>query len=244
MSAAWRASQESFFNIPEISELKFRFEIGLTGSQGNGGIYSPLRSDPTDLGTGFLPTRYGNPELQWEETKTTNFGFNIGLLKNRITLEADYYIKNISNLIMDKPLPWYMGTSGTGAVGNPVTNIGELQTKGWGLTINTVNIDNKKLRWETSLNVSAFKTNIEKFYSDAAFVDRISWWMDNWTQRSSVGQQPWLFRGYIADGLFQSLDDIANSPVRIDNNGNRLPANATTGVWVGDVKYKDLNGDR
>jgi TonB-dependent starch-binding outer membrane protein SusC len=243
VSAAWRLSQESFFNIPEISELKFRFEIGLTGSQGNGGIYSPLRSDPTDLGTGFLPTRYGNPELQWEETKTTNFGFNIGLLKNRITLEADYYIKNISNLIMDKPLPWYMGTSGTGAVGNPVTNIGELQTKGWGFTVNTVNVDNKKLRWETSLNLSAFKTNIEKFYSDAAFVDRISWWMDNWTQRSAVGQQPWLFRGYIADGLFQSLDDIANSPVRIDNNGNRLPANATTGVWVGDVKYKDLNGD-
>lgn len=243
LSAAWRLSQESFFNIPEISELKFRFEIGLTGSQGNGGIYSPLRSDPTDLGTGFLPTRYGNPELKWEETKTTNIGLNLGLLKNRITLDADYYIKNTSNLIMDKPLPWYMGTSGTGAVGNPVTNIGELQTKGWGITINTVNVNNTTLRWETSLNLSSFKTNIEKFYSDAAFVDRISWWMDNWTQRSAVGQQPWLFRGYIADGLFQSLDDIANSPVRIDNNGDRLPANATTGVWVGDVKFKDLNGD-
>jgi len=243
LSAAWRASQESFFNIPEISELKFRFEIGLTGSQGGGGIYSPLRADPTDLGTGFLPTRYGNPELQWEETKTTNFGFNIGFLKNRISLEADYYIKNTSNLLMDKPLPWYMGTSGIGAVGNPVTNIGELQTKGWGITINTVNVDNKKLRWETSLNLSAFKTNIEKFYSDAAFVDRISWWMDNWTQRSAVGEAPWLFRGYIADGLFQSLEDIANSPVRVDNNGARLPANATTGVWVGDIKYKDINGD-
>jgi TonB-linked SusC/RagA family outer membrane protein len=243
LSAAWRLSQESFFNIPEISELKFRFEIGLTGSQGNGGIYSPLRSDPTDLGTGFLPTRYGNPELKWEETKTTNIGLNLGLLKNRITLDADYYIKNTSNLIMDKPLPWYMGTSGTGAVGNPVTNIGELQTKGWGITINTVNVNNTTLRWETSLNLSSFKTNIEKFYSDAAFVDRISWWMDNWTQRSAVGQQPWLFRGYIADGLFQSLDDIANSPVRIDNNGDRLPANETTGVWVGDVKFKDLNGD-
>jgi TonB-linked SusC/RagA family outer membrane protein len=243
LAAAWRASQENWFNVPLISELKLRFEMGLTGSPGNGGIYSPLRADPSDLGTGFLPNRYGNPALQWEETNTTNFGLNIGLIKNRITLEADYYIKHVSNLIMDKPLPWYMGTSGQGAVGNPATNIGELDTKGWGITINTVNVNNSKLKWESNLNFSAFKTTIDKFYSPSAFVDRVSWWLDNWTQRSAVGNAPWLFRGYIADGLFQSLEDIANSPVRVDNNGVRLPANATTGVWVGDVKFKDINGD-
>jgi TonB-dependent starch-binding outer membrane protein SusC len=243
VSAAWRASQESFFQVPAISELKFRFEIGLTGNQGGGGIYSPLTTGPTDLGTGFLPARYGNPSLQWEETKTTNFGVNLGVLKNRVSVEFDYYIKNTNNLLMDNPLPWYMGTSGVGAVGNPTVNIGELKTNGWGITINTVNVNNKNLRWESSLNLSQFKTNIEKFYSDAAFVERTSWWLDNWTQRSAVGHQPWLFRGYIYDGLFQSLDDIANSPVRVDNNGDRLPANAQTGVWVGDVKYKDINGD-
>src|SRR4029079_9804756 len=140
--------------------------------QGSGGIYSPLTTGPTDLGTGFLPTRYGNPALQWEETKTTNGGINLGLLKNRVTIEADYYIKNTNNLIMDNPLPWYMGTSGIGAVGNPSVNIGALQTKGWGFTINTVNVINKDFRWETNLNMSAFKTTIKKFYSDAAFVDR------------------------------------------------------------------------
>jgi TonB-dependent starch-binding outer membrane protein SusC len=243
VSAAWRVSQEKFFQVPFISELKLRLETGLTGNQGGGGIYSPLVTGPTDLGIGFLPNRYGNPGLKWEETQTNNIGINIGLLKNRISIEADYYIKNTNNLIMDNPLPWYMGTNGVGAVGNPTVNIGALETKGWGFTINSTNITNKDFKWETSLNLSSFKTNIKKFYSDAAFVERSSWWLDNWTQRSAVGQQPWLFRGYIEEGLFQSIDQINKSAVRVDNNGNRLPVDPTTGVWVGDVKYKDINGD-
>lgn len=243
ISGAWRVSQESFFQVPAISELKLRFETGLTGNQGSGGIYSPLSTAPTDLGIGFLPGRYGNPGLKWEETNTNNIGINIGLLKNRISIEGDYYIKNTNNLLMDNPLPWYMGTQGTGAVGNPTVNIGSLQTKGWGITINTVNVSNNNFKWESNINVSAFKTTIKKFYSDAAFVDRTSWWLDNWTQRSAVGEAPWLFRGYIAEGLFQSVKEINSSAVRVDNNGNRLPTDPVSGVWLGDVKYRDMNGD-
>jgi hypothetical protein len=67
--------------------------------------------------------------------------------------------------------------------------------------------------------------------------------MNNWTQRSAIGYQPWLFRGYVADGLFQSVDEINKSAVPVDNSGNRIPADPNTGLWVGDVKYKDINGD-
>ncbi|HWJ91575.1 MAG TPA: TonB-dependent receptor [Flavisolibacter sp.] len=242
ISAAWRVSQEGFFHVPAISELKLRIETGITGNQGSGGIYSPMISGPTDLGTRILPGRYPNPNIQWEETRTDNLGLNIGFLRNKISLEGDYYIKHTDNLLMDNPLPWYMGTSGIGAVNNPTVNIGTLQTKGWGVTINTSNINTKNFKWESNLNLSGFKTTIEKFYSDAAFVDRTSWWLDNWTQRSAVGQAPWLFRGYIYDGLFQSLDEINKSAVRADNNGKRLPTDPITGVWVGDVKYKDISG--
>jgi TonB-linked SusC/RagA family outer membrane protein len=136
VSAAWRVSQEKFFHVPVISELKLRLETGVTGNQGGSGpIYSPLASSISDLGSGFLPSRYGNPALQWEETKSDNIGLNIGLLKNRITIEGDYYVKNTNNLILVNPLPMYMGTNGVGSVGNPTVNIGELQTKGWGVTI-------------------------------------------------------------------------------------------------------------
>jgi TonB-dependent starch-binding outer membrane protein SusC len=246
VSAAWRVSQEKFFDVPFISELKVRFETGLTGNQGGGtGIYSPLSSGVNDLGSGFLPNRYGNAGLQWEETHTDNIGFNLGILKNRISLEFDYYVKNTSNLLMDNPLPFYMGTSGQGSVGNPRVNIGEMQTKGWGFTINTSNIAKKDFKWESNLNLSSFNTEVEKFYSDAAVIDRTSTWYDNWsqswTQRSAVGYAPWLFRGYIAEGLFQSVDEINKSAVRYNNSG-RIPTDPT-GVWVGDVKYKDMNGD-
>ena len=247
VSAAWRVSQEKFFQVPFISELKLRVETGLTGNQGGGtGIYSPLSSGISDLGAGFLPNRYGNAALQWEETRTDNVGINIGLFKNRITAEFDYYIKNTDNLLMDNPLPIYMGTGGQGAVGNPRVNIGELQTKGWGFTVNTVNVRSKDFTWESSLNISKFRTEVQKFYSETAVIDRTSTWYDNWsqawTQRAAVGMEPWLFRGYIYEGLFQSVEEINASAVRVDNNGNRIPTDPT-GIWVGDVKYRDINAD-
>ncbi|HTL08186.1 MAG TPA: TonB-dependent receptor [Chitinophagaceae bacterium] len=244
LSAAWRVSQEKFFNVGFISELKLRFETGTTGNQGGGGIYSPLSTGATPSGTGFLPSRYSNPGLKWEETKTDNVGINLGFFKNRLTIEFDYYVKNTNNLLMDNPLPWYMGTNGTGAVGSPTVNLGSLQNKGWGFTINSINANKGSFKWETNLNMSVFKTTIKKFYSDAAFVNRTSWWLDDWTQRSAVGQAPWLFRGYIEDGLFQSIDEINNSAVPVDNNGNRLPTEQANGIWVGDVKFKDLSGPK
>ncbi|MEO6134787.1 MAG: TonB-dependent receptor [Ginsengibacter sp.] len=243
ISAAWRVSQEEFFHVPFISELKLRFETGLTGNQGGGGgIYSPLGTGATPTGTGFLPTRYSNPGLKWEETNTNNVGINLGLLKNKITVEFDYFVKNTDNLLMVNPLPWYMGTNGQGAVSAPTVNLGSLQTKGWGFTINTTNVSNKDFRWETNLNLSSFETIIKSFNSDASFVNRTSWWMNDWTQRSAVGKAPWLFRGYIDDGLFQTIDEINKSAVPVDNTGTRLPTDPTNGVWVGDVKFKDVSG--
>lgn len=244
VSAAWRISQEAFFNVPFISELKLRAETGLTGNQGGMAyIYSPMSTAPTGAGTGFLPGRYGNQNMQWEETKTINFGLNLGLLKDRVNLEFDYYVKNTDNLIMEALLPWYMGTNGTGAVSPPGLNIGEMQNKGWGFTINTVNVNKGKFRWESSLNLSSFQTTVKKFNTGVASLDRVSWWLDNWTQRSIVGAAPWQFLGYVEEGLFQSIEEIQNSPVPVDNNGDRLPIDATNGLWVGDAKFRDINGD-
>lgn len=243
VSAAWRVSQEPFFNIPFISELKLRFETGVTGNQGGGAfIYSPMVSGATPAGTGFLPGRYKNPDLKWEETNTNNYGINIGFANNRIQIEFDYYNKRTSNLLMPNPLPWYMGTNGTGSVESPHINVGDIKTDGWGVTLITTNIAKKNFKWESNLNLSAFESTIERFYSDAAMINRTSWWLNDWTQRSVVGHAPWLFRGYVEEGLFTSLDEIEKSPVPVDNNGNRLPIHETQGLWVGDVKYKDISG--
>lgn len=242
VSAAWRISQEPFFNSNVINELKLRLETGVTGNQGSGGIYAPMTTAPTPTGTGFLPSRYGNPNLQWEETKTDNIGVNVALFKNRIQFELDYYIKNTDNLLMSQPLPWYMGTNGTGSVGAPTVNIGSLQNKGFGFTLNTVNINKNGFKWNSNFNISAFRTTIKSFYSENAFVDRTSWWLNDWTQRSEVGSAPWLFRGYIEEGIFGSISEIESSALPVDNTGAER-AISEDQIWVGDVKWKDVNGD-
>ena len=243
VSAAWRISQEEFFDVSFINELKLRFETGVTGNQGgSGGIYSPLGSGATPTTTGFLPTRYSNPGLKWEETKTDNFGINVALFQNRVQFEFDYYVKNTNNLLMDQPLPWYMGSNGTGSVGAPPVNIGALQNKGFGFSLNTTNINKGGFKWETNFNISKFKTTIKSFYSESAFVDRTSWWLSDWTQRSEVGKAPWLFRGYVEEGIFQNVAEIEASAIPVDNNGVKLPINEDN-IWVGDVKYKDVNED-
>jgi TonB-linked SusC/RagA family outer membrane protein len=248
VSVAWRVNREKFFNLPFISDLKLRLETGLTGNQGwsKSAIYSALSAGATPWGTGFLTGAYSNPTFQWEETRTDNAGLNLGFLKNRISVEFDYYIKHTSNLIMPASLPWYMGTAGIASISPPMVNAGNLKTNGWSFSLNTININKKDFRWESNLNFSSFKSVIESLNSDAAFFERSSWWLnqqDPWTQRSAIGNQPWLFRGYIQDGLFQSVEEINKSAVPVDNNGARRPTQANGGIWVGDVKYRDINGD-
>ncbi|WP_187263489.1 SusC/RagA family TonB-linked outer membrane protein [Pontibacter beigongshangensis] len=243
VSAAWRVSEEDFFNLPFISDLRLRYEIGLTGNQGGGGaIYGTLSPGPTPWGTGFIPNRYPNPNFQWEESKTNNFGLNLGLFDNRIQIEADYYIKNIDNQILQATLPWYMGTNGNGAISAPTVNIGSLKNTGWSLSLNTVNIDNARFRWESNFNISHVKTELLSLSSESSILNRTTREWLNWTQRSVVGQAPWLFYGYIEEGIFQNMEDLQTHPRPADNNGNPYPIGENS-IWVGDVKYRDINGD-
>lgn len=246
VSAAWRVTGEEFMKaVPFINELKIRAEYGTTGNNGSGGAqFSSLTSVTTPWGAGFRTGQYGNSGIKWESTETKNIGFNLSVLKDRVQLEGDFYIKKTNNLLMPNPLPAYMGTQGEGAINAPIVNIGAMQNKGFGITLNTVNVDNKNgFTWKSNLNVSSFRTKITHFYSDAAFLSRSAWFLNNFTSRSVIGQAPWLFYGYVSEGLFQSVDEINSSAIPAQADGTRLPVAKDGGVWVGDIKYKDLNGD-
>jgi TonB-dependent starch-binding outer membrane protein SusC len=238
-SVGWRISEEPFFaNVEPINELKIRYETGLTGNQGNGGIYGPLSSVTTPYGTGFLLGKYPNDNLQWEETLTHNVGLNISFFENRIQLEADFFLKKTDNLLMNNPLPAYMAVEGEGAISPPTVNIGAMENRGYAISMKTINMDRNGFKWETGFNVSGFKTEVTEFYSDAAVIPRTSWYMNNWTQMAVIGRSPWLFYGYIEEGIFETVDEINNSAIPADNNGNRRAVSPGS-VWVGDVKYKD-----
>ena len=245
ISAVWRLSEEDFFNVESITDLRLRFETGLTGNQGNGGaIYGTLADAlPTEWGSGFRPANYPNADYQWEETKTNNFGITLGLFNGRIQLDADYYIKNTDNLILQSELPWYMGTRGDASVGAPTVNVGSLENKGWGLSIHTTNINKSDFKWESDFNISGFETEITSLTTGSSHLTREGpdWFLTNFAQRTQVGYAPWLFFGYLEEGLFQTVEEIENSARPVDNNGVPRPA-AENSIWVGDVKYKDVSG--
>lgn len=243
-SAAWRISEESFMqDISFITDLKLRVETGLTGNQGNTSYYGPLVGSSTPWGAGFILGRYGNDILQWEETSTINGGLNAGVLNNRIQLEVDVYKRNTDNLLLTAPLPAYLGTAAEGSISPPPINIGSLETKGYAISLHTFNLDMNGFTWRTDLNFSHYKSIITEFYSDAAFVDRAPWYVgNNWAQRSAVGKEPWLYQGYVYEGLYESVADVDGHAVPADNNGDRLPTDPGS-IWVGDIKFKDLNGD-
>src|SRR6187397_2478205 len=123
----------------------------------------------------------------------------------RIQLDADFYIKNTDNLILQSELPWYMGTRGDAAVGAPIVNVGSLQNKGWGFSIDTRNIDKNGFVWKSNLNISGFKTKITALTTGSTHLTREGpdWFLSNFAQRTEVGYSPWLFYGYKEEGIFQ-----------------------------------------
>ncbi|UII24595.1 TonB-dependent receptor [Fulvivirga maritima] len=241
-SVAWRVSEEDFFQVPVINDLRVRFENGLTGNQGGGGyIYGTLNTVNTPWGTGFALGRYPNSDLHWEETRTNNFGLDVSFFENRLQVEFDYYIKKTDNLLTPAANPSYLGVNGTGSIANPYVNLGSLENKGWTIALNTVNIDNNGFTWQTNLNVSKVNTEITSLSTPTGFYSRTSWWMDEWTQRAAVGETPWLFYGYVVDGVFQSVEEIEASAIPVDNDGNNYAIDPS-GIWVGDYKYRDISG--
>jgi len=244
-SVGWRIANEPWWKFNVMNETKLRFEVGETGNQGSGGVYETMNTGPTPWGTGFLLNQYANPNLKWESTLSYNGGLDLGFLKSRIQLVFDAYIRKTDNLLMSAPLPSYMGVNGSGSINSPQINFGSLKNTGWSLSIISTNIDTKNFQWTSNFNISADRPIITKLNTNSAQAVRTAYFNPNVMEVSQVGHAPWQFWGYIQNGYYKSVDDINNSAVPVDNSGNRYPANSdpSQGVWVGDVKFKDINGD-
>jgi len=251
VSAAWRVSNEKFFQsaASAINDLRLRFETGVTGNQGSSGaIYGTFNSGPSEWGSSYSPQIYPNPGLKWEQTKTYNYGLTLGLLNGRIQLDADYYMKKTSNLILASTLPWYMGSpgsNGSSGINPPVVNVGSLQNNGWSASITTENINTGGFKWTSNLNVSSFKPKVTALTSATGQIFRTlgqpKGGNNAFFEQTVVGQAPWQFFGYVQQGVFKNMDDLNNSPKTVNNDGSALPI-GVNGLYVGDAKFKDVSG--
>ena len=171
------------------------------------------------------------------------------MFNNRIELIADAYIKQISNLILPATGPMYLGGYLSGGYGGqlswPLVNYGSMENRGFGATLNTVNISNKNFQWKTGFNFSIDRNKITKLVQPI-----YTQYYDQTNNRQAefvteVGQPLSMITGYIAQGLFQDYKDISTHAIQTGSAANASPLNVDpkSGSWVGDIKYKDINGD-
>lgn len=229
-SAGWRISKENFFNVKPIDDLKIRASWGRLGNQ-DIGLYafsSKMQQSyytfgiPQSLVVGYYPASDFNPDVKWETTTQTNFGFDLSALEYRLYFSADYYVKNTTDMLLVLPQAATSGFSSTG-----YENLGEVQNKG--LELSAQWRDNiGKLNYSLGGNLSTFKNKVIKLgqYSD----DITAGLFFDMSTRTEVGHSIREFYGYVTEGIFQNqaqIDSHADQP----------------GAVPGDVMFKDLDGD-
>ncbi len=234
-SAAWVPTEERFLRgalrTARIEDMKVRFGYGQVGNQ-NIGSYSygaTLAAWATPWGAGFLPSGLGNPDLKWETTEAYNGGLDLALFNQRVRLTADAYLKNTRDLLLRLPLPPHAGTSGEGGFASPYVNIGAIKNRGLEFNLSTINLTGPVV-WNTDVVFSTNKNEVTRMNSESSVIDR-------GVSRTVVGGPVGRFYGYVVEGVFTDAEDLHNSALPVN-----LPVDPN-GIWIGDFKFKDVNGD-
>lgn len=159
-SLGYILSNEKFLSgVKFLSFLKPRISYGTTGNNSGIGYYS-ARSQygSVTYGTagGLGISQFGNDDLRWETVKQFNVGLDFGFFDNKLTGEVDFYNKRTVDMLLNTPVTSVSGT--TSILGN----VGEMENKGVEITLNTVNISTRSLRWTTSINISHNRNKLLK----------------------------------------------------------------------------------
>ena len=235
---AWRVSEESFLKgNPIVSNLKLRTSYGLTGNS-EIPAYSSLSLLSSTYATIFNDARFGgtglnrlaNPDLRWEKTAQTDVGVELGLFKGRITVEADYYYRLTTDMLLDAPVP---RTSGYATIRR---NVGSMQNQGFEFGLNTVNIDRGGFQWNSTFNISF---NRNKVLSLATPSDIFGVGGPNFINQTNiirVGESVGSFWGLTRLGTWSEAEREEAAKFTSYRNGLT--------ILPGDLKYLDRNGDK
>lgn len=250
VAASWRFTQENFFQNLGIDNIfsngKLRAGWGQTGNSSIGGYKwgSSVSKMETGLGMGYRVSNIPNTGIKWETQEQWNFGLDLGFFHDRLNITADLYKKTSEDMLMSLQLPSYMGTRGnaSSALAAPWGNYGTIENKGLELTVSGTPFDNGRVNWHSEFQISWNKNKLVALDGQASSaIEGYGQWSDV-VSRTEVGESLYNFYGYVTDGVYKDLADIQNSPKssKYPKNGQ---FNRSQTVWVGDIKYKDMNGD-
>lgn len=248
---AWKINNEGFLkDVKGINELKLRAGYGETNNQNirNNAHLSLLGTVPTALsGSAQLTTALGNERVQWEKTQYSNVGLDVRLFNWKLNLTIDAYNRLTNDLLMQIPLPAYSGTTTdwTPGIGSPFVNIGSVRNRGFDLHLNSTNITKGDFSWSSDFTLSRNKNKILKLNTDGASLTSMVYDPEQIVSETKVGGSMGDFYGYKVDGgVFATASDFENHALPATNDGVPLPVTPNAGgVWYGDLKFKDLNGD-
>ena len=243
-SAGWRVSEEDFFSPvkPVMSNLKLRLSAGSLGNQQITGYY-PYISEVTtnsqmtytfDDGEKAYYAKVTDPVssgLTWETVTTYNLGFDFGFLSDRLTLGADFYIRDTKNMLTSSmTLPDVYGAS------TPKENAADLRSKGYEIMIkwsDSFQLGSKPFNYAITGTLGDYTTTITRFYNP-----------DKLISDYYVGKRLGEIWGFEVEGLFASDEEAAEYQARIDDTvvNQRVYDSKGYGeayLRAGDVKYKD-----
>lgn len=245
-SAGWRISKESFMASTSswLDELKIRVGYGTTGNDRignynsftnfainyNDSFYPINGANATTGATGFYQSTFGNPDVKWETTKTTNVGFD-GVVFNNFDFSVDLWQRVTSDMLFPKQIPMVLGRADA-----PSVNVGEMKNKGWDVELGYFNSAlNGELKYDIGFNISHYKNEIVSLSDkDGEFLSGDSEREMIYT-RSEKGTSFPEFYGYVVEGIFQTEAEAAAHPPALGADG--------TYNQPGHYIYKDVNGD-
>lgn len=253
-SVAWNMQNEPFFEkiLPGVSNSKLRFGYGEVGNNriGDFDYLQRLTFNNTSEGYAFnngtpggaiYMSNVGNKDLKWETVKTLDMGYELGLFKNKLTVELDMYRKETTDLLLNATLPPTTGFS------SAVKNIGELRNDGLEITINSYNVNTPKFKWSTNLNISFNRNKVMALTSGQQALSSTVSYVSQFGKPlylAEIGKPSGMMIGYIWEGNYQYEDFDNPSPgvyiLKPEISGNGAVRNT---IQPGDIKYKDLNGD-
>lgn len=227
---AWNLHNESFFASQNtISRLKLRASYGEVGEQGVGVYNSIARFNNVNayfnetLVNGVLIGALPSKDLSWETTRQLDVGLELGLLNDRFSVELDFYDKQTVDLLLNRELP---NTAG----GSQLQNIGEVQNRGFELSLRSFNINKSSFSWETQLTVSVNRNQVLDLGGDEFINLRQPTNQGGPGTRLIVGETMPVFIGATYLGTYKSTEDIVadgreglsflGSPRYIDVDGN------------------------
>ncbi|WP_277484253.1 TonB-dependent receptor [Catalinimonas alkaloidigena] len=230
-SAGWRLSEEEFIqNMDVFSNLKLRASWGQLGNQNISGFWPYLtvieqnNNLSYNYNGSFAPgaavTSLVDQNISWETTSTLDIGIDIGLLEDRINIEADYFQKTTEDIIVQLPIPQILG-----GLAAPYENVGEMSNDGFEFIINYSNLrlEKDQLGFNVGFNLTYINNEVTKFRGGDS-PDQLYLIREGYSYRTLYG--------FNATGIYQTDDEALE----------HMHSNSFTPV-AGNLKYEDLNND-